>query len=368
MFKIALKKKADPYIPIIGIALSLFGLIMILSSSQISALERFNDPYYFFTRQFVAWVIGMICFVFFSKVPLEVLFQYRSKLLIASAALLVAVFLPLIGGKVNEVYRWISIGPISFQPSDVAKLFVLIYFAAVAASKGDNIKQFGSHLLPLVIIAGGILALISLGRDLDTVVVVGAMIFSVLIIAGARMKHLALLLIVAAVAIGAALYTTPYRIERLKVAFTPETTSSEVSGYHARQAQIAIGTGGLWGIGFGSGVSKHAYLPESHTDSIFAVIAEELGFARTLLVIAAYLIFLWRLMLVAQKANSRFVELLAVGTATLFMTQLLLNIGGMLGLLPISGITMPLVSYGGSSLIIFLSLVGLMTNASREQR
>ena len=366
MQTLKLRKRIDPFIPSIGIALSLFGLVMILSASQISAAEKYGTPYHFFFRQLVAWVIGMGGFFYFLKVPLERLYQWRTQLIILTIILLLLVFIPGIGDPIAGVHRWVHIGGWQFQPSDFAKLFLLIYFSAWLSSKEEETGSFLKGLLPFTIVLGTVLALVELGHDLDTVITIAAMSLAIFWTARSKWWQTFLLVAVGIGLIFVLIFGTAYRMDRWNVFIKGGSSDTLKTGYHAEQALIAVGNGGLWGVGFGQGISKYAYLPESHTDSIFAVVAEELGFVRASLVIIAFLVLGWRIFMIALKANSQFVKLIAVGGGVLIIFQAMVNIGGMLGLIPLSGITLPLVSYGGTSLMINMAILGLLTNVSRE--
>lgn len=373
MQTLKLRKRIDPIIPSIGIALSLFGLVMILSASQISAAENYGTPYHFFLRQLVAWVIGLAGFFYFLKVPLEKLYQWRSWFLGITIFILLLVFIPGIGAPIAGVHRWVHIGTWQFQPSDFAKLFLLIYFSAWLSNKDEAAGNFSRGFLPFCLVLAVVLGLVEFGHDLSTLVIIAAMSLTVFLVAQTRWWQTFLLILGGLAIVLVLIFTTGYRQDRLSVflgrsaKITNNTDStSKLDDYHAQQALIAIGNGGLWGVGFGQGISKYAYLPESHTDSIFAVIAEELGFVRASLVIVAFLILGWRIYLIALKANSNFVKLIAAGGGVLIIFQALINIGGMLGLVPLSGITLPLVSYGGTSLMINMATIGLLANVSRE--
>lgn len=365
-----LRRKIDPFIPTIGIGLSIIGLVMILSASQIVAADKFGDPYYFFIRQLVAWVVGMAVFFYFSKVPLEKLFQWRNVLLIISLVTLVMVFLPFIGGKVNGVYRWVGFGAFTFQPSEFAKVFLIIYFAGLFAVKGQLIQSFSKGFLPFVLVLAVSSLLIGLGKDLDTLVAIAATSLIIFFVAKGRWWHVLLIFLVGALSVTALVLFEPYRAERLDVFLGDDVASRDIrnAGYHSQQALIAIGSGGVWGSGFGQGISKYKYLPESYTDSIFAVIAEELGFIRALIILLAFLVLAWRGFLAASLANSKFAQLIGIGASSLIIIQALINIGGMLNIVPLSGLPLPFVSYGGSSLIASLALLGLLTNISGERR
>ena len=365
-----LRKKIDSLIPTIGIGLSVVGLVMILSASQIIAAERFDDPYYFFIRQLVAWIAGMAAFFYFSKVPLEKLFEKRALLLGISVILLILVFFPVIGGKINGVYRWLGVGAFSFQPSEFVKIFLIIFFAGLFAVKGQLIKSFSKGVMPFVVILGFVLLLIGLGKDLDTLTAIAITSLAMFFVARARVSHVMLIIFIGIVGIALLIFAEPYRYQRLNVFLDEDLSSREIqtTAYHSQQALIAIGSGGVWGKGFGQGISKYKYLPESYTDSVFAVIAEELGFLRTLLIMIAFFVLAWRGFIAAQVANSKFSQLIAVGVTVLIITQALINIGGMLSIIPLSGLPLPFISYGGSALISSLAMLGLLTNISRERR
>lgn len=364
-----LRKKVDPIVPTIGLGLSILGLVMILSASQITAAESYGDSYYFFNRQLISWVIGILAFFYFSKVKLDKLFDARMTILIVSIVGLVLVFFPVIGGQVNGVYRWVGIGPISFQPSELVKLALIIYFAGLFAVKGKKVENFTYGVLPFALVLGLVMALIALGKDLGAVVIIATMSMAMFFVAKARISHFLLIAAAGVMLAGAMIVFEPYRFERLSsfMGISEQSADPRGGGWHSQQALIAVGSGGIWGRGFGQGISKYRYLPEAQTDSIFAVMAEELGFARVVLVLAAFLILAWRGFIIASQANSRFAQLVAIGISVLIITQTLINIGGMLKIIPLSGVPLPFISYGGSSLIISLALLGLLTNVSRER-
>lgn len=364
-----LRKKADPWIPVLGIGLSIIGLIMILSASQITSAQEFGSSYHFFIRQLLAWGVGLIGFFYFLRVPMDWLYEKRMHFFWATIVLLVLVFIPGIGGKTAGVYRWIGFGGFSIHSAEVAKLFLAIYFSAWFASKSDTISNFKTSFIPFIVALGILAGLIgALGRDLDNTLVIIVMAVTIFFIARAKIWQVGLIGLMAAAAIIALIAFTPYRLDRFQSYQAQDTVRSDPRGsnYHSQQALIAIGSGGAWGLGFGQGTSKYSYLPEAHTDSIFAVIAEELGFVRTTIILAAFFVLGWRGIRIAQNANSRFVCYLASGITTLIILQTLINIGGMLGVLPLAGITVPFLSYGGTSIMVSLSMLGLLTNASRE--
>lgn len=367
-FKFKLRRKIDTAIPILTLALSVFGLIMILSSSQVQAAASTGNAYYFFIRQLIAWIIGAGVFFYFMKVPLERLYQSRNAFLIIALILLVLVFFPIIGPKIAGVHRWIDIGFLRFQPAEAVKLLLILYFAGNLAAKERSIKDPIKTLIPFVCVLALVVGLIMLQPDMGTALVIILASLSILFIAEVDLWQYIALIILGLTALVLIIYAAPYRASRL-TAFLNKNTSQQDklgSAYHGNQAQIAIGTGGLWGVGFGQGVSKYSFLPESHNDSIFAVIAEELGYIRTMIIVLAYFYLAWRGYLITTAANSRYVKLLAAGVTAAIIGQMLINVGGMLGVLPLTGVPLPLISYGGTSLLVSMALLGLLTNASRE--
>jgi len=363
-----LRRKLDPSIPILTLVLSVFGLTMVLSSSQIQAVQSTGSAYYFFNRQLVAWIIGVGTFFYFLRIPLETLYENRSKYLIMALILLVIVFLPIIGPKIAGVHRWIDLGFLRFQPSEVVKLLLILYFAGNLAVKESSINSLTHTLIPFVLVLTLVVGLIILQPDMGTALVIIAASLAILFVAEANIWQFITLILIGIIALLLMINVAPYRASRLSAFLNTNTSQQEKLGsaYHGIQAKIAIGTGGLWGVGFGRGLSKHSFLPESHNDSIYAVIAEELGFFRTMVVTIAYFYLAWRGYVIAYSANSRYVKLLAIGITTAISGQMLINVGGMLGVLPLTGVPLPLISYGGTSLIVTMAMLGLLTNASRE--
>lgn len=363
-----LKKKTDLSIPTVGIILSLVGLVMVLSASQITAGDKFGNPYYYFVRQLISWVIGAGVFFYLLKLPIERLYEKRSVLLSVTLVLLFLVFMPVIGPRIANVHRWINLGIFQLQSAEVAKLLLLIYFSAWFAARGEQIKDPFKTLIPFMLLLGLVTGLIILEPDMGTALVIVMMAMSLFFVARANLIQYLSLFLIGILLLVTLIYAAPYRAQRITSFISKSDSSHDVlgAGYHTQQALIAIGSGGLWGKGFGQGTSKYAYLPQAHTDSIFAVIAEELGFIRSTLILLAYIFLGWRSYTIATTANSRFVQLLSVGIGVLFISQMLLNVGGMLNVIPLTGVPLPFISYGGSSLIVSMALLGLLTNISRE--
>lgn len=339
---------------------------MVFSASQIVAANNYGNQYYFFIRQLIFWLIGMAGFFYFLRLPLDKLYHQRKSYFYTALILLILVLI--LGPKIAGVHRWISLGFFQFQPSEFAKLLIIVYLAGWFAAKGDKITSVGEGLLPFLGFLAVVGGLIILEKDLGTMLIIITVAMAMYFVAKAQALHMLAIVVLLAVAVIGLIHIAPYRAQRLTAFLSQKQSSTDTLGaaYHSQQALIAIGSGGVWGVGFGQGVSKYAYLPQAYTDSIFAIIAEELGFVRASLIFIAYFYIAWRGMLIASKANSLFVRLLAVGIVTVIIIQSMLNIGGMLGAIPLTGVPLPLVSYGGSSLVVCLAMLGLLTNASRE--
>lgn len=362
-----LRRNIDGSVATIGIIMSLFGLVMVLSASQFVASQSYGSPYYFFIRQVIAWAAGMVLFFYFLRVNLEQLYEQRLTYFIATLVLLVLVLL--IGSRANGATRWFDLGVVRLQPAEFAKLFLTIYFAGWFATKGEKIKSFRRGLLPFFGVLAVVGGLIMLEPDMGTMLVVIILLMSMFFVARAHLAHFFGIIAVGILAVVLLIYAAPYRAQRLESFLGKNSTTTQDSlgsSYHNYQALVAIGSGGWWGEGFGRGISKYSYLPEAQTDSIFAVIAEELGFIRTALVVIAYAFIAWRGYVITQNANSLFAKYLACGLTTAITAQTLINIGGMLNVIPLTGIPLPFISYGGSSMIVCLSMLGLLTNVSRE--
>lgn len=347
------------------IGLTLFGMMMITSASSVIA-ERFRgDIYSFFKHQlFFGGTTGLAALAVGLFVP-----YHRWRLLalpglLASLLLLVLVFIPGLQFEYGGAARWIRLGPITIQPTEITKIAIIVYLAALLERKGEDVRDFRKSVVPFLVITSVIGVLIIMQPDIGTlltiIITAGAMVF----IAGFRLLHLS-----AIAAGGVALFlvlfnTASYRLSRILVYLHPELDPQGI-GYQINQALLAVGTGGLAGLGFGRSRQKYHYLPEPAGDSIFAIIAEELGFIRTSLIVSVFLFIAWRGFLIARRAPDIFGQLLAAGITTWIATQALINMGAILALTPLTGIPLPFISYGGTSLVSMLFAVGILLNVSR---
>lgn len=359
--------KPDYFITILVGLIVVFGLVMLSSASSVISFKRFDNTYYLFFRQLLRGLLpGIILFVILSKVNYNKWEKYSVAFFIASIILLAAVFIPGLGADFGSAQSWISLGPISFQPSEIVKLFLILSLAGWFAYRGkEKTKDFWNGLIPFVVFLGIVSLPIILQPDLGTLIVVGMISISIYFTAGAKLSHLISLLLAGIGAIGIAIALAPYRLARLTTFLNPELDPTGI-GYHINQAFLAIGSGGLLGVGFGQSRQKFSYLPEVMGDSIFAVIAEELGFILTVLLIVAFLALAWRGLRLAKRTEDDYARLVTIGIVSWFVIQAFFNIAAMLGLMPLTGVPLPFISYGGTALATSLAAAGILINISRH--
>jgi cell division protein FtsW len=349
---------------IIGVII-VFGLIMLSSASTVSSFQRFDDPNYLLKRQFVSFLVGLVAFFFTIRIDYHFWQKVSLLLLGVSMILLLLVFIPGIGTELLGAQRWIDLGGgLVFQPTEIVKLTFIIYLASWLEKRGRGIDDVTSGLLPFLTILGVIGILIMMQPDMGTMTIIALTALIIYFVAGAPFKHLTWIVGGGIAAFFLLIKIAPYRAERFTIFLNPEL-DPQGSGYHINQALLAIGSGGLFGVGLGHSRQKFNYLPESAGDSIFAIIAEELGF-----IVAAGLLFLFVLLLirgfnVARNAKDEYGKLLAVGITSWFVIQAFVNIGALTGILPLTGIPLPFISYGGSALIISMVAAAILLNISR---
>lgn len=359
------KKSFDSLLLLVVIGLTLFGLMMVTSSSTVIA-ERFRDDAYFFLKHqlFYGGTVGLIAFVAAVLIPYRSLKVLALPGLILSVILLIMVFIPGLTVTSGGASRWISLGPITIQPAEIAKLTFIIYLAALFETKGLNIRDFRQSVLPFIFIMTLIGFLIILQPDIGTlmsiIIIGGSMIYA----GGIKLRHLTVLFFIGVALFLVLINTASYRINRIITYLHPELDPQGV-GYQINQALLAVGTGGIWGLGFGRSRQKYQFLPEPAGDSIFAVIAEELGLIRSSVVLLAFALIAWRGFRIARRAPDIFGRLLACGITTWIVSQMFINIGSILALTPLTGIPLPFISYGGSALVTMLFAVGILLNISR---
>ncbi|WP_366749803.1 stage V sporulation protein E [Tepidanaerobacter sp. EBM-38] len=358
------RKPPDFAILFAALVLTCFGMIMVFSSSSVRAYYYFNDSFYFLKRQLIWSVLGFIAMIFFMNYDYWKIKQYEKPIVFVMILLLVLVLIPGIGKIVNDARRWIGVGNLTLQPSEIAKLGMIIYLSCGLERKGDKIKSFFIGILPFLIVMGCVCGLILKEPHLSAAVLIGMTTLVMLFVAGARIIHMASLGIVGSALALVLIVKKPYRLKRLLSFLDPWKNPSD-GGYHIIQSLYALGSGGLIGVGLGRSRQKFFYLPEPQTDFIFSVIGEELGFLGAAFVILFFMFFIWRGYRTAIAAPDMFGKLMATGITTLITLQFLINIAVVTASVPVTGMPLPFISYGGSSLTITLSQVGILLNISK---
>src|SRR6056297_1300384 len=361
------KKSADFILLFAVLILLTIGIIMIFSASSIRGEDMFNDSYYFLKRQAVFAVIGLIAMAIVMNIDYHIFEKYAKYIILFAIILLALVLIPGIGKKVGGSRRWLGIAGLGGQPSEVAKLALIMYIAQFYTRKNNLIKSFKKGILPILIVTGIIFMLILIEPDLGTASLILAIVFVMLFANGAKIWHLLGLAMVSIPAVFYFIFSEPYRKERF-LAFLDPWSDPLDTGYHIIQSLLALGSGGLFGVGLGNSHQKFLYLPEPGTDFIFAVLGEEIGLLGTSLVVILYFLLSWRGFKVALYASDLFGSILAIGISSMIILQAIINIGVVTASIPITGITLPFISYGGSSLVLFLFSVGILLNISKNQQ
>lgn len=326
----------------------------------------FGHTNYFLARQSIFFIVGVIIALLVSRIDYRWFKKYSFFLLVVSFLLLLAVLVPGIGFEVGGSRRWIDLGVFFFQPSEFAKLSIIFYLAAWFSSRKEIASSFYSGLLPPLGATAALGALILLEPDFGSLAALGLIALAMFFAGGARLSHLAAILVTGAGVGWLAIQAAPYRLARI-TSFVDPSIDPQGIGYQINQALIAIGSGGFLGQGFGYSRQKFNFLPEPIGDSIFAVMAEELGFLRVGIVLLLFLLFALFGYAVARRAPDDFGRLAAVGITSWIVLQTVFNVGAMVGLLPLTGIPLPFISYGGSSMLASMIGVGVLLNISRQR-
>ena len=341
------------------------GLVAIYSTSAISAEEKFGDSTFFLKRQ-LAWTgLGFTFMLLAMMTKYELLKVFSKPLLLVSVLFLVMVLLPQFGKEAGGARRWLRVGGFSFQPSEMAKLALILYLSQYLARKQDRVKELWQGLLPPLLVLGVVAGLILLQPDLGTGLLIGMVALILLFVAGVRVIYLAGLSFSSIPALYLLVFRVGYRQRRILAFLDPWKDPSGV-GYQITQSFLALGSGGLNGIGLGESRQKLFYLPAAYTDFIFSIIGEEMGFMATAAILTLFLIFIWTGMRIAYRAPDLFGHLLGVGITVAIGLQAAINMGVATGSLPTKGIPLPFISFGGSSLLMNMVGVGLLLNISRH--
>jgi cell division protein FtsW len=343
---------------LVTLALVAFGLVMVYSASSARALLGSDDPAYYLKRQALYAVAGLVALVLLSRTDYRRLRHAAGPLLLASFVLLVAVLA--IGTAVNGARRWIPLGTLTFQPSELAKLALALWIAGLLA-RWPAPQTLGDLVRPIGLVVGAACALILVEPDLGSALAIAIMVAAVLLVAGTPVRTLAAGSGIAGMLVLAAIWFEPYRRARI-FSFIDPWHDPQGAGFQSVQAMIALGSGGIFGVGLGESVQKIYYLPEASTDMIFAIVGEELGLVGVLAVIGAFALFAYAGLNIALRCHDPFGKRLAAGLTALVCGQAAVNVSAVMGLAPLTGVPLPFVSYGGSSLVVGLASVGILLN------
>ncbi len=351
------------------IGIILFGLVMLTSASGGYAYLRYHDGYYFLKHQLEALLIGVLGCYFFSRYNYHNLRRLSFWMLVVSVLLLVLVFVPGLSSAANFKARsWINVFGFSLQPSELVKLTFLIYLAGwLEGRKQKQLEDFSQGLLPFLSVLGLIAILMLKQPDFGTFFIILVVSLTVFYVSGGNLKHLLGLGALGFLFLLLAVKAMPYQMDRINCYLEP-SGKADSACYQVNQALIAIGSGGLWGRGFGESRQKMMYLPEVSGDSIFAIISEELGLFFSLAIVAGFIFLFWRGVRIAKRAPDNFGKTLALGISTWLAVQALINIGGMSNLLPMTGVPLPFISFGGSAIMAALIALGVLINISKQTR
>lgn len=370
------KERPDYILIFIVAALILFGLMMIASVGSVISFEKFKDPYYFLKRQMTNLLIGLFLAYVVYKINYKIWFRFAFPLFFISLVLLALVFAPGLSYGIGEAKRWIKIGSFSFQPAEMLKLTLIIYLSAwwsrlhpafAGATAGKQEYGGQNSFIPFLCLMAIIGVLIIKQPDIGTLGVIALTAISIYFLAGAKLSYLFLLGIGGIVSFLYLIKTAAYRTNRWITFLHPEIDPQGI-GYQINQALLAMGSGGLLGLGLGQSKQKYNFLPEPITDSITAVIGEELGYIGLTVLIILFLIFIFRGLKICKNAPDNFAKLLSGGIISLISIQVFIHFTAICGLIPLTGLPLPFISYGGSSLITNLISVGILLNISKSEK
>jgi cell division protein FtsW len=340
------------------------GMLAVYSSSFAVGYHEFGNTNYFVTRQAIFALIGMAAMVFFMRMDYNRLRVLSLPMMVIALVALVLVLVPGIGVERNGAARWLELGPISIQPSEYAKLALVIYIAAWLTSRGDDINKFSLGFVPFVLMLGIVGGLVMAEPDMGTTIIILLTASTLFFVAGAPLHHLALLLAVGGLICFMVVQQREYQMDRLMSYIDPEG-DPQGNGFQILQLLIALGSGGPLGLGWAESRQKFFYVPGAHTDGVFAIIGEELGFIGLMMIIGLFVFFIFRSLKITVGSRDRFGTLLGIGIISWIGFQSLINIAGITRTIPLTGVPVPFLSYGGSSLIALMAAVGVLLSVSR---
>lgn len=363
------EEQLDKKLLTIILLLSGFGLMMISSASVLYSKTRFDDPNYFLTHQlFYGFLPGLVALYFFSKIDYHIWKKLSVPIFFISVLALILVFIPGVGKNIYGASRWINLGPISFQPSEMAKIALILYLSAWLESRGkERIKDVYEGMIPFL----GILALMGFliikQPDVGTLGVIVLIAMAMFFVSGAKLSHIWGIVLAGLVSVAGLIAIAPYRLNRMLVFLNPDHDTQGV-GYQITQALLAVGSGGIFGVGLGHSRQKFNYLPEPVGDSIFAIASEELGMIGAYIIVALFIAFAFRGLKIAKNAPDDFGKIIAVGIVSWVIFQAFVNISAIIAIIPLTGIPLPFISYGGTSFIFLMVAMGILLNISKQSK
>lgn len=353
----------DVYLLFISLLLVFIGTVMIFSSSAVFAREMYHDSYFFLKKQGVFVAMGLVLMFTAKNIPYRLYWKLVYPMLFVALFFLLLVLVVGRGAGQEGVHRWIKLGPFSFQPTEFAKLAIVIFVAYALAKKREKVREFSKGFLPVLAISGFYILLILLQKDLGSAFTVGVIVFFMLFISGTRMGYLVGAVVAASPVLYYLLFAVAFRRKRIMAFLDPWQYRLD-SGFQIIQSFVAFKEGGLTGVGLGEGKQKLFYLPEAHTDFIFSVVGEELGLIGVAAIMILFTLFIYRGLLITLKSRDLFGLYLSFGITCLIGAQAFINMAVVMGLLPTKGLPLPFISYGGSSLLITMIGVGILLNIS----
>ncbi len=351
---------------IVTMALVCIGIIMIYSASCVNAMENYKDSLYYLKRHIMFLAMGLGASAGVMLLDYREIQPYARKLLLLSIFLLALVLIPHLGKESYGARRWFKLGPFHFQPSEFAKLAMIIYTADFLARKQEVIKDFWKGFVPPIALMGIVCILTVKQPDLGTTVETAVVVLVMLLVAGARLRHMSMIAGCGVMVVVYLIIKEPYRMARI-IAFMDPWQDSAGIGFQLTQSQIALGSGGVFGVGLGHSQQKLFYLPAAHTDFILSIIGEELGLIGTLAVIALFIMFVWLGTRIIRQTHHAFGYFLCVGIVMMLGLQAMVNVGVSIGAFPTKGLPLPFISYGGSALIFHMIAVAVLLNVSKTQ-
>ncbi len=361
------QREIDQPLVYISAGIIIFGLIMLSSASSVIAYNTYHDSYYFFKHQLFGLVLGLFGAWFFSRVDYHIWRKYALWMLIASIGLLLLVFIPGLSARWGSSRSWINLFGFSLQPSEFVKITFLLYLAAWLEGRKKNLGEVARGLGPFLAVLGAIAFLMILQPDMGTLTIIALASLVVYFIGGGRVKHLVGIILLGLVAVAVMVNIYPYQANRFKCLADPSFSPDKYC-YQINQSLIAVGSGGIIGRGLGASRQKFLYLPQAQNDAIFPIISEETGLIFSVVLILLYLALFYRGLFIAKSAPDDFGKILAMGIVSWMIFQAFINIGGMVNLLPMTGVPLPLISYGGSAMLVALSSLGILANISKQGR